>query len=438
MSTPSPYEVARDISSNFGKQIQKSMDTSALDQILQQAKKAQTPIENLDLISQAIKNVSPEMRGDVINYLNNRFSLAREQAGNEEFMRGGSSYPSGQGIAPQGTQQPQSTQMPSVTPGTNVPIQGAVPAQPSVSLRELGMKPREIQATTQDIDQRARELMIAFPMRYKNNVDQARQAAAQEQSAQAARLNETNAAFDEYVKRALEKGDITPDIIGEMQNEYLLNARNEAIEGKKAPAAIANDASKKLLDFAKARSKLRATTGLSVLVPFYGKTRQSLADTFVNARKLYENEGRLNLLVDDLVHVGLNKPTAALIAKPTTSNRPLNEFLNSAQKRFSISDAARTLLGKKSVRKPDEVMFNDVTKMIKPNDSLLSIGARLYSLGYDPGKFLSFVSKENTKRNFLNKDQETELVNPPSFQPSLTDLEYYTGIGKNLRELIYD
>ena len=249
MGTPTPYEVARQISAGFAPVIQNQADRMAIDQLLQQAKQTQTPLQNLDLISEAIKNVSPERRSDVVNYLTNRYNLSREQAGTEEFMRGGSPYAGEQGQPPQA--QAQGAQMPvtgSPQLAAGAQPQVPIPTLPATPLRDIGMRPREIQDTPVDVEQRARELMAAYPMRYKNDPTKAIQAATNEQNMQSQRLGKMEAEFDKYLARALEKGDISKDIIGEMQNEYHLKAREDVIKNfNKSASAIAQEYTKNLL-----------------------------------------------------------------------------------------------------------------------------------------------------------------------------------------------
>lgn len=74
MSTPSPFQVAREASNNFGNAFKRVNDENAIEKILSQAINTGNPEVIQNSIGQILSQVSPERQGVALQYLQNTFS----------------------------------------------------------------------------------------------------------------------------------------------------------------------------------------------------------------------------------------------------------------------------------------------------------------------------------------------------------------------------
>jgi hypothetical protein len=99
MSTPSPFEVGRQIGNNFGAVRRDAADQGALDQILTQAMNSNDPSQLQNSIGQILSKVSPQRQPQAIQYLQSKIqgiekqhqqrSAFQEQMRQEEIKRKG-------------------------------------------------------------------------------------------------------------------------------------------------------------------------------------------------------------------------------------------------------------------------------------------------------------------------------------------------------------
>lgn len=74
MTTPSPFQIARETSNNFSNAFQKVRDENAIEGILSQAMNTGNPQVVQDSIGKILSQVSPERQGAAIQYLQNAYS----------------------------------------------------------------------------------------------------------------------------------------------------------------------------------------------------------------------------------------------------------------------------------------------------------------------------------------------------------------------------
>lgn len=94
MATPSPFEVSRQISNNFGKTFRDINDTSAIDRILTQASSSGNPQEIQDSIGKILSQVSPERQQNALAFLQDRYKSiqgagAAQRGGYDQYAPAG-------------------------------------------------------------------------------------------------------------------------------------------------------------------------------------------------------------------------------------------------------------------------------------------------------------------------------------------------------------
>jgi len=79
MSAPSPFQVAREASNNFGSAFKRVSDENAIEKILSQAMNTGNPEMIQNSIGQILSQVSPERQGVALQYLQNTFSNLQQK-----------------------------------------------------------------------------------------------------------------------------------------------------------------------------------------------------------------------------------------------------------------------------------------------------------------------------------------------------------------------
>lgn len=216
--------------------------------------------------------------------------------------------------------------------------------------------------------------------------------------------------FNKYVDTATQKeAKDYSDIIGDMKNDYLTKLQNDVANGK-SPRQASLDRSKELLDFAKARSALRSQ-GQSFWKSLFTNlpTQQVTA-----AKKIYDKYDSPELLMNDLItYQKFSKPRASAIAFPP-KEQGAGFFSN-----LKRSNGAEV---------NDAKVFDQALEKLSNKDSLQSFALQLQKKGYSPQGFLSYALKNSDK---LTARQSAELQNIGSFQPSMSDILYFTLTGKD-------
>ena len=219
--------------------------------------------------------------------------------------------------------------------------------------------------------------------------------------------------FNEDLETFTQKSgnEVFKDIIGEMNLDY----RNKVfadIERGVSPKKAAETQARDLLEFAKVRNGVKSRNNINFV------TDVKKAESELSASRMkYEKAGALNLLADDLVtYKGMSKPYANAIAYPVSKEiksdiNKLNKFEVKVKRKVSNSFVDKT--------------FDEISKSIKPSDSLQSIALQLEKKGLNPKSFLVYIGEKNKNNQIsLTDRQNRELAEDISFRPSFADLLY--------------
>lgn len=433
MTLPTPYELGQKIGGNVSGAFQQAHEQDILGQILAQAGQAQTPQQNLDLMGSALRYISPERRGDVMDFLKNRYQMAQESAATSQFMGEGQPTQPQAGIRP-------ARQMPREEVKVSESIQ-----TPQRTSRSSAILLGDEESTKQ----RARERITRNPARYRGQegIDKAIAEETAAYNNQQALINTAGNAFNNSVQEFLQKSGAESyrDITGEMQGEYRKRLEDEVALGKGDPRELAQKYAKDLLEFAKVRGSLDSNrlgalfgTGLT------GKDAQS---KLRSARSLYQKAGRLDLYEKDLINKAkLSAPVAASLAYPVSTNSKIDSYVKDTRSKTSISPFKGSLFSqlfgglsvKKSgrIRRSEDDIAGYIAKNITNKDSLLSIANSFSIRGYDPQKILTKIEQLNSSGDFLNDRQKLELSGRPTFGATMSDIAYFSSTGADPLELV--
>ncbi len=327
-------------------------------------------------------------------------------------------------------------------PGINPIAQEATQVSPI----SAGKAFQPLQGTTQALETRARELMTNQPSLYRDPLKAMEKAQTEYQNQQDI-LTKTSTEFDNVVKKRLQKygTDIDQAIIGDMQQDYLRQAQALAASGKISPEKAVDKISKDLLDFAKARTNLKAVKLSSQLASNAKTTGQANLNSI---RKAYQDADQLELFENDLVNEqGLTTPVASYLAFPIKENKEINNFAQSTRiKPHLLPLGGSPVMGlkeknynsysnrNKGTKRSEQEIGEFVAKNLGDNDSLNSIAMAFSAKGYDPQLILDAIEKSPKVR--LNKRQEQDLQKRTSFRPSLKDISFFASTGLPPQEII--
>lgn len=303
--------------------------------------------------------------------------------------------PPGQGIA----QQPAVLPKEEIIPGTqNI-------AKPSIKPVERLTNDPEIQR------QIAAQEFQKNPAKFNNNFENALQYQQQRFATQEKQIADVGTKFGSLLPTLLHKEGktTTSEVLGELQNNFVKRAEDAVISGKMTADQAAREYSTKALNFAKARDRFQA--------PGRDFWRSLVSSTPLGeiraAKKAYEEAGAPEAFLNDLIaNRKLSLPYASALAFPPSQE--LQKTINGIKK-------ANT------VEKIDSDIFRKVLEKATPNDSLQAIALQLQKKGYSPLGFLN-LAQENMDR--LVPFQQRELENKGNFQPSLSDILYFTMSGE--------
>ena len=367
------------------------------------------PFNPLDTTQRLIRaNASPQ---EIANYL----PLIQQEQARAEFS---ASQPANGNVAP----------------GSQPIGQEATQISPTAA----GKAFQPLQGTTQALETRAKELMTNQPSLYRDPLKAMEKAQTEYQNQQDV-LSKTASEFDNVVKKRLQKygTDIDQSIIGDMQQDYLRQAQALAATGKISPEKAVDKISKDLLDFAKARTNLKAVKLSSQLASNSKVTGQANLNSI---RKAYQDADQLELFENDLVNEqGLTTPVASYLAFPIRDNKEINNFAQDTKKVFSNPlgpwiSGLKEKGGKGTKKRTEQEIGEFVAKNLGDNDSLNSIAMTFKAKGYDPNLILNAIEKSPKVR--LNKRQEQDLQKRTSFRPSLKDISFFSSTGLPPQEII--
>jgi len=217
--------------------------------------------------------------------------------------------------------------------------------------------------------------------------------------------------FDKILETKIQKGgtETYKDVLGDLQEKFKAQAEDAVLSGKMTDKEAARYYGDKALDFAKARNKFT--------VPgrdFWSSLFTSNPLKEVRAvKKAYDDVGESESFINDLVsRRKFSLPIASELAKPPTSNAA-SFFSGLKQAGFG--------------EKNDQKVFSKAFNLLTPKDSLQAFASQLRRKGYSPQGFLDYVASTEKE---ITPFQERELQESGSFEPSLSDILYFTMTGK--------
>ena len=424
MTTPSAFELGRSIGGNVSGGVRQAVETDLLGKILNQAKTATSPQQQLDLMGTVLQRVSPERRPEVMDFLKQRYQLAQQQGELNEFQGRGSLQ-----------QRPQASQQ--LQPGQEEIKSTETITTPQGTERASNI----LLGTPEALQDRARQLIQEMPITYRANPQKALEKATSDYNNQQNMLQTASKEFIDSLQTFTEKAgnETYKDIIGEMQDEYLRNLQEDVVAGKGSPQQLASKSAKSLLDFAKTRANVANSSTPSL----FGISAKDAQSKLQATRQNYKERNRLDLFEDDLVNkVGLSTPVASLVAFPLSENREIASYAKETRnKNYPVKNSRIASyfsgIGSKSTgnkRRTEEEIGEYVSKNLKDTDSLNAIAASFNAKGYNPQKILDVIQQKKWKS--LNERQKRDLEKRTTFGATLKDIAYFTGTGLNPMEFI--
>ncbi len=208
--------------------------------------------------------------------------------------------------------------------------------------------------------------------------------------------------FDRITGTFLQKEgkDKFGDIIGEMQSDYLENARNKALDKGLSPLTAAREAANDLLNFAKARQQLR--TNKSALI-YGGKSGDKVLKDIQNLRSEYAKRGQLENLRNDLINYHTLTPeNADRLAFPVTESP--KSFISGLPKTHREKTKG---FGQRQSLSTDQV--RQISDKMSKEDSPRSIALELIKRGYDGSDFIDQIKQYSKDFNDRQKRELTSL-----------------------------
>lgn len=426
--------------------IRRSVDRSALDNILAEAK-GKSPLEQNDMIAQILTRVSPERQPAAIQLLKDKIQLGQQFGARDEALREGGVQVPQKGMPTQSSaalgasRQPQQAQA----------IQGQPQAQEldiseTISPRGDSIKVQDdfLQGSPEALQSAAAQLMVNQPLRFQNP-DIALAEAEKRFNKQQSVLTNTENAFNKAVADRLEKAGsgVNQAVTGDLKQDFLRKAQREAAKEGISAEKAADQASRDLLDFAKARSNLNSMTVPSLLgLTPSGKAAQSKLQA---VKKDYEKLDRMELFEDDLVNkTGLSTGVASFVAFPPENNPKINRYLQDTKKKTSFNPFQGALvkgiqtkdIKGKTARTPQEI-GQFIADNIQPNDSLNSLATAFNARGYDPQIILDVVQQQwDDGKLSLNRRQQRDLQKRTTFRSTLKDIAFFSGTGLKTKDIV--
>jgi len=218
-------------------------------------------------------------------------------------------------------------------------------------------------------------------------------------------------ALKSYVEGVIQKSGagVYGDTPGELLADYEVRTKNDIANGM-SPDQAARKSGDELLNFAKARNKLKVSGPSRWDALVSGET--SLKELKA-AQKVYDKAGHPEMFMNDLItYQKLSLPYASELAYPPDPNASS----------FFKALPSSGLKGKGATE-----VYQETLRKLKPQDSLQTFALELNRKGYDGKRFLSYAA-ENASG--LNGRQTRELQEIGNFQPSFSDILYFTLLGK--------
>lgn len=272
--------------------------------------------------------------------------------------------------------------------------------------------PTRVERLTSDpeaINVRAAQRQLANPLAFPT-LAAAREYEQNRVNTQNQQIETVRNDFDKIMSGLVQKGgtETYKDVLGELQENFRKQAEDSVISGRMTEKEAARHFGEKALDFAKARNKFT--------VPGRDFWRSLVSSSPLKevkaAKRAYDEAGIPEAFLNDLVSKRkFSLPYASELAFPPTAKA--KDFFNHLK--FSGF-----------VKKEDPKTFDKALQLLTPKDSLQAFAAELNRKGFSPTAFLDYAATNGALTPF----QERELENYSNFQPSITDILYFTLSGK--------
>lgn len=390
-------DIGRAFSQSLSEQLPKHLERQALSQGLKnlQGKEFKDPLEMASSLL-GIQGMTPEVFNYVAPILRQQLAVkARQEREALEAAGGGQDQGN---VSEIGLPQVEEGKRKLVTPE-------------SIAEARKTFKPM----SPQEIKKEADRLFLSRPAEYptwedaRQEVVSGQEAAKAQQTEKLATLERQQALKDKLEERikthiqtkTQKEGPAAfADIPGDLMTKYQEEAENAVADGKMTLDQAAMKYGDKALEFAKQRNVFlgQGTNRWQALVGPKAKQKLEVA------RKIYKENGMLELFKDDLI-----------------SNKKLSPPYASKEA-YPISNNIRPYLSGKNINE----IASKVLENIKPEDSVLSIALDLKNKGIAPEKFIETLLKKDPNGEKMTSRQFRELQNPGSFEPTLSDIFYFT------------
>ncbi len=299
-------------------------------------------------------------------------------------------------------------QQPEQVPGVAGPQQDEVKSNLPASSQPKSV-PR-LQSTPEAIRQGGLSYIARFPTRYRS-LEEGEAQYQKDVANQQGQIAFVNDRFKNVGATLLQQmgEDKFNNVMGELQREFEKRAEDAVLSGKMSETEAADKYSKQMLDFAKARDA-QQTMGPDRWRALFGGQPQKAIKA---AQKAYEEADMPEAFRNDLIsYQKLSYHRASEVAFPLDKSE--EEYF----KKLPVS---------KGVFDKNEEVFEKTFDRLKDTDSLQNFALQLSKKGYSPQDFLTYALDHEKN---LTPIQVRELQHIGSFQPSLSDILYYTLIGK--------
>lgn len=282
--------------------------------------------------------------------------------------------------------------------------------QPPSQQQSQNQAPQRLQNTPEAIRLGGLNYIKKFPLRYRS-VEDAEAQYIKDATHQQTQIDEVRKGLQEKSSQLLHKNgkEKYSDVLGELQREFEKRAEDDVISGRRSRSEAEDYHGKKMLDFAKARNKQQTMGKDRMRALFSSNPKKELKA----AREIYKDADMPEAFANDLItYQGLSRPFASEFAFP------IDEKEKSYFKNIPVS--------KGTFGSNTEKVYEDTLDRLSNQDSLQNFALQLSRKGYSPQNFLNYALEHPDK---LTPRQLSELQNIGSFQPTLSDVAYFTLVG---------
>lgn len=278
-------------------------------------------------------------------------------------------------------------------------------------------------ATDEQINERARQLYRESPARFGDDPELARLEARAEDDRRIAgdvqfqeKQDRAAQKYDKASTTLLQKDNVGKfaDIAGTLDEKLRNKLRTDVAFGKNEDQA-ASKYSKEALGLAKAFRSLQDMGAKSVFRSNPSDNRNNLSAT----RNVFKESNGLEEYSDLLEGTqGLTTHYARNLAFPLEDNKELSKVINAEKGRPGGRGVGS--------REKESKLAEAISKVIKPTDSLFTIGLKADRKGLDDRALIEYLRMIDEDQDILNARQKDELTKYRPVSPNLSDLWLYS------------